>query len=197
VSDTERVTDTVKRLTVSDTASECLTPRVASVANLVLTGFMGTGKTTVGRLLAERLGFDFVDSDALIVDRHGSVAQIFAEHGEHEFRRIEGEVAAELASRDRIVIATGGRMLLDPANAEALARTGRIVCLTASVDTILRRVAPDGTAANRPLLAGHDVRQRVEQLLAERQSGYAAFEQVSTDDRSPSEICDEIIRHVR
>src|SRR5262245_24906710 len=103
---------------------------------------MGTGKTSVGRLLAERLGVDFVDTAALIESRHGSIASIFAEHGEARFRQLEHEVAVELAARDRLVISTGGRMLLDPDNAATLARTGRIVCLTATVDTIVARVAP-------------------------------------------------------
>jgi shikimate kinase len=88
------------------------------VRNVVLTGFMGTGKTTVGRLLAERLGYGFVDTDALIVARHGPIAEIFAGRGEGEFRRLEAEVAAELADRTGLVIATGGRMLLDHGNAE-------------------------------------------------------------------------------
>jgi shikimate kinase len=163
------------------------------VRNVVLTGFMGTGKSTVGLLLARRLGYEFVDTDAVIVERHGPIAEIFARDGEHQFRRIEAEVAVELAGQHALVIATGGRMLLDGDNAEVLARSGRVVCLTASVDTIVRRVAPDGTAANRPLLAGHDVLARIEQLLADRAPGYARFEQVTTDDRTPSEVVDAIV----
>lgn len=161
--------------------------------NVVLTGFMGTVKTTVGRLLAAHLGYEFVDTDAVIVERHGPIPAIFAEHGEDEFRRIEREVAAELAGRSGLVVSTGGRMLLDRANAEALGATGRVFCLTASVDTILDRVAPDGDAAGRPLLAGGAVRDRITELLAERAVGYAAFEQVVTDGRPPDAVVADLV----
>ena len=162
--------------------------------NVVLTGFMGTGKSTVGRLLAELTGRAFVDTDAVIEERHGPIPEIFATRGEDAFRALERELAAELAERDGLVIGTGGRLLLDPANAAALERTGRVFCLTASVDTILRRVAPGGQAAGRPLLAGGDARERIVALLAERAAGYGRFEQVDTDGRSPREVVDEILR---
>src|SRR6187399_1176730 len=90
--------------------------------NIVLTGFMGTGKTTVGRLLAARLGYEFVDTDEAIVERHGEIADIFRTRGEEAFRQIERQLAAELASRERLVISTGGRMMLDPDNVAALGR---------------------------------------------------------------------------
>lgn len=161
--------------------------------NVVLTGFMGTGKTTVGRLLAARLGAAFVDTDAVIEQRHGPIPAIFADLGEGEFRRIEREVAAELAAQDGLVVSTGGRMLLDAVNAEAFQRTGRVLCLAADVDTIVRRVAPGGRASGRPLLAGADARERITELLAERAAGYGAFEQIGTDDRTPEQIVDEIV----
>jgi shikimate kinase len=160
--------------------------------NVVLTGFMGTGKSTVGRLLAARLGYGFVDTDTVIEERHGPIPAIFAERGEGEFRRLEREVAAELAERDGLVVSTGGRLLLDAVNAETLQRTGRVFCLAATVDTILGRVAPGGRAVGRPLLEGHDARERIAALLAERADGYGAFEQVVTDGRSPADIVDEI-----
>lgn len=166
--------------------------RTLRAVNVVLTGFMGTGKTTVGRLLAARLGFGFVDTDAVIEERHGPIPTIFAERGEGEFRRIEREVAAELAERDGMVVSTGGRLLLDAVNAEALQRTGRVFCLSATVDTIVARVAPSGRAAGRPLLGGADARERITALLAERAEGYGRFEQVVTDGRTPAEIVDEI-----
>lgn len=161
--------------------------------NVVLTGFMGTGKTTVGRLLAARLGYELVDTDAVIVERHGPIPAIFAERGEEAFRAIERSVAAELAQRSGLVVSTGGRMLLDQANATALGATGRVFCLTATVDTIVGRVAPDGDATGRPLLAGGDVRERITALLVERAAGYAAFEQVVTDGRTPDEIADDVV----
>ena len=160
--------------------------------NVVLTGFMGTGKTTIGRILATRLDYDFVDTDELIERRHGPIPQIFREHGEGEFRRLEREVAAELAERDRLVISTGGRLMLDAVNAAALGATGHVVCLTASVDTILTRVADDDSPVERPLLAGDEVRGTITRLLADRAEAYARFEQVDTEGRTPDEIADEI-----
>jgi shikimate kinase len=159
--------------------------------NVVLTGFMATGKTTVGRLLAERLGYELVDTDTLIEDRHGPIPQIFAEYGEEEFRRVEREVAKEVAARDGLVVSTGGRMLVDPVNAEALGATGDVFCLTATVDTIVDRLTAAGTDT-RPMLAGHDLEARVAELLAERADAYAAFTQVPTDDRTPDQIATAI-----
>ena len=158
--------------------------------NVVLTGFMGTGKTTVGRLLAERLEYEFVDTDALIEDRHGPIAEIFETSGEDEFRRIEREVAVDLATGERRVISTGGRMMLDPESADALGAVSRVFCLVASPETIAARVLSGGVV--RPLLAGPDPLARITELLAERAEGYARFEQVATDRRTPDDIVNEI-----
>jgi shikimate kinase len=160
--------------------------------NIVLTGFMGTGKTTVGRLLAARLDREFVDTDQLIEERHGPILQIFAEHGERRFRQIESELAAELARRSGLVVSSGGRMLVDGGNADLLESTGDVVALTAEVDTIVRRVGGERAAASRPMLAGGDVRGRIVELLAERAAAYGRFRQVATDDRTPEEIAAEI-----
>ena len=164
--------------------------------NVVLTGFMGTGKTTVGRVLAARLGYEFVDTDDVIESRHGPIPTIFAERGEDAFRRYEREVAGELAARWGLVIATGGRMMIDAVNAECLGATGDVFCLVASIDTILERVAAGG-AASRPMLAGDDVRERVERLLAERAPGYATFRSIETDGREPADVAAEIATTVR
>jgi shikimate kinase len=164
--------------------------------NVVLTGFMGTGKTTVGRLLAELLGYEFVDTDQLIEQRHGSIPEIFRESGEGEFRRLERAVANELAERRQLVISTGGRLLLDAVNAARLMATGEVFCLTASVDTILDRVASDDPAVERPLLAGDDARVRITELLAERAGAYARFEQLDTEGRTPAELAAEIADRV-
>lgn len=159
--------------------------------NVVLTGFMATGKTTVGRLVAERLGYELVDTDALIEERHGPIPQIFVEYGEDEFRRLEREVAAELAGRDGLVVSTGGRMMVDPVNAETLAATGDVYCLTATVDTIVGRLSAEGVDS-RPMLAGHDLRSRIADLMAERADAYARFPQVPTDHDPPEAIATHI-----
>jgi shikimate kinase len=159
--------------------------------NIVLTGFMGTGKTTVGRILAGMLGFEFVDTDEWIERRHGPIAVIFRDHGEARFREIERELALELAEGDGRVISTGGRLLLDPVNATALTTGSRVFCLVASPDVIAERVLTAG-APPRPLLAGSDPRGRIAELLAERAPGYAGFEQIDTDDRTPHEVAADL-----
>ena len=101
--------------------------------NIVLTGFMGTGKTTVGQLLAQQLDYKFVDTDVLIQERTGkSIPEIFEEKGEAAFREMEAALACELAARQGIVISTGGRMMLDSANAATLSSSGRVICLVAT-----------------------------------------------------------------
>jgi 3-dehydroquinate synthetase/shikimate kinase len=160
--------------------------------NLVLTGFMGTGKTTVGQELAHKLGMEFVDTDDLIESRHGPIERIFDERGEEDFRSIERGVAAELGEMKGLVIATGGRMILDPENFRALSRNGRIFCLVATPDEIHHRVTNDPTRLDRPLLKVEDPRQRIVELLTERESEYIRFAQLTTDHAGPAAIADEV-----
>src|SRR5687768_3382009 len=134
-------------------------------SNLILTGFMGTGKTTVGRLVAEKIGREFVDTDLVIEERHGPIDAIFQRQGESAFRDIELALAQELGRRNRLVIATGGRMLLDPKNFRELSRNGRIFCLVASPEVIYERVSRDPSRISRPLLEVDDPRQRIVELL--------------------------------
>ena len=160
--------------------------------NVVLTGFMGTGKTTVGRLLAHRLQYEFVDTDVLIEARGETIAEIFRSRGEDAFREIEHALAADLAARRGLVVSTGGRMMLDLRNDASLGRSGRVFCLVASPDAILARVHRDDPRRERPLLSVADPRARIVELLAERAAAYARFEQVDTDDREPAAVVDEI-----
>jgi shikimate kinase len=157
--------------------------------NVVLTGFMGTGKTTVGVLLADLLGYEFVDTDELIVAQHGPIEAIFREQGEAVFRAFERDVARELAGRDRLVISTGGRMMLDPEIAATLGAQARVFCLTASAETIAARVS---NGPERPLLAGPNPITRIRALLAERAGDYARFEQVATDSLTAADIAADI-----
>jgi hydroxymethylglutaryl-CoA lyase len=161
--------------------------------NIILTGFMGTGKTTVGRILARRLGYRFVDTDELIEKRQGcDVARIFREHGEAAFRAMEAGIARELAGRHGLVIATGGGLLLDEHNAAVLGRSGRIFCLTARPEEILERVGrPDGEV--RPLLAVDDPLTAIRSLLARREATYAAFEAIETTGRRPEAVAAELL----
>lgn len=157
---------------------------------------MGSGKTTVGQLIARELSWAFVDTDDVIVARHGPIDAIFAEQGEEAFRALEREVAAEVARSEHHVIATGGRMLLDPANADALSATGRVFCLVANAGEIIRRLQADIDGPVRPLLSGEDPAAAVARLLDERASGYGQFEQVRTAGREPQDIAADIIKRL-
>ena len=165
--------------------------------NVVLTGFMATGKSTVGRVLAARLRYGFVDTDRIIEERHGPIPAIFAERGETAFRALERALAEELAGLSSLVISTGGGMLLDPIVAEMFSATGTVVCLTAEPDVILKRVGGARAGERRPLLAGADPRTRITELLTERAEAYGRFPQVATDGRPPTEIAVEIEALVR
>jgi len=158
--------------------------------NVILTGFMGTGKTTVGRLVARSMQLRFVDTDRVIVERHGPIPDIFATHGEAHFRTLERDTARELASKRGLLISTGGRMMLDPHNVEALEATGTIYCLVASVDEIYKRTRNPNRV--RPLLDDPDPKARIAELLAERRSGYAAFTQVLTTGLTPEQVAMQI-----
>ena len=158
---------------------------------IILTGFMGTGKTTVGQLLAAKLGYEFVDTDAMIEAQDGrAVAAIFAEDGEASFRQMEANVAQTLAGRRGLVVATGGRMMLDEQNAAALAAAGPVFCLTADPQIILDRLENDG--GQRPLLIAPDPARRISDLLAERSAGYGRFPQIDTSGKSAAEVAEEV-----
>ncbi len=156
--------------------------------NIVLTGFMGTGKTTIGKILAEKLGYKFVDTDDWIMSQcNMSVTEIFETEGEDAFRAMERELALELGQKDGLVISTGGRMMLDAANKDALEKNGRIFCLVADPDEIMHRVSRDHEI-DRPLLKTENPKKRVLELLKERKDGYDQFYQLDTTGLSPAEV---------
>ncbi|MDJ0498576.1 MAG: shikimate kinase [Acidimicrobiia bacterium] len=161
--------------------------------NVVLTGFMGTGKTVVGRLLATRLEFDFVDTDELIASRYGPISDFFAGSGEEAFRAVEREIAEELSGDGGYVIATGGRLMLDERNAALLGEGSRVFCLVASPEELVRRL---GDSDDRPLLAGVDRLRRIVELLTERMPGYERFEQIDTDGKTPDEVVAMIVERL-
>ena len=163
--------------------------------NLVLTGFMGTGKTRIGREVARRLGRPFVDMDAEVEAVSGkSIPRIFAENGEAALRRTEAGFCQELGNQTGRVIATCGGALLDTANREAMMSRGTVVCLTSDVDEIQRRLS-EGDAPARPLLAVPDPRAEIERLLAARQEAYAAIPwQVDTTGSSVEEVVERVIQ---
>ncbi len=141
--------------------------------NIALTGFMGTGKTTVGRRLAERLGYAFVDTDDLVEEANGPIAEIFASAGEAAFRALETAAVESLDERSGLVVATGGGLVTNDVSARHLESTATVVTLTAPPDVILERVGADGDT--RPLLAGPDPAERISELLAERAAAYGRY----------------------
>ena len=162
-----------------------------SLRNIVLIGFMGTGKSAVGQILARRLGWAFADTDQRVATRErATIPQIFARHGETYFRDAEARVIAELAARSDLVIATGGGAVLRPDNMQRLRAHGWIVSLTAPADALLKRLA-DGE--RRPLLRG-DVRQNVVKLLDQRRPLYRDADlMVDVSVASPEHIADAVL----
>ncbi len=163
-----------------------------SQPNIILTGFMGTGKSTVGRLLAEKIGYRFVDTDALIEQQTGiTISEIFATQGESTFRQLETRLVKTLAEEKGLVIATGGGLVLDPDNVTALSRTGRFFCLTASAEEILQRVTRQGDT--RPLLQEENPLQKIISMLQQRNPVYCQFPQIATGGETPEKIVAEIL----
>ena len=161
--------------------------------NIILTGFMGCGKTTVGKLLARQLRYVFVDTDQLIEERRGmSVQQIFATEGEASFRRLEEAIAHQLGTGEGQVIATGGGLMVNPENARILEANGAIFCLTAPAEVILQRVSKSARGV-RPLLAAPDPLSRIVQLIFERQHAYGRFTQIDTSGKRPQEVMLDIM----
>ena len=138
--------------------------------NIILVGFMGTGKSVVGKKLAAKLNKDFVESDDMIEAREKMpIRDIFEKKGEPYFRRVEKEVIKEASSRKNVVISAGGGAIVDEENFNNLKNSGTLICLKASPDTILKRATDLKT---RPLLNVPDPKKRIEELLKKREPYY-------------------------
>ena len=164
--------------------------------NVILIGPMGSGKTTVGKALAPRLGLVFVDLDQEIERRCGvAVSLIFDIEGEAGFRARESAMLAELSTREDMLLATGGGSVLDPSNRRLLRSTGLVVWLQTSVDQQLRRLARD---QRRPLLQAPDRRQRLENMAAERDPLYRACAHlvICSADISPARMAQRAEREI-
>ncbi len=162
--------------------------------NVVLIGYRGTGKSTVGKIVTARLGRTLVSTDAEIVKRVGqSIPEIVVLHGWDYFRDLESQVCQELACRDGLVIDTGGGVILRSQNVEMLKKTGILFWLTASVDTITKRIGLD---TQRPSLTGtKSFVDEIQDILCERTPKYkaAADHVIATDGRSIVQIANEIL----
>lgn len=165
--------------------------------NLILIGFMGTGKSSIGRLVSQRLRFQFVDTDALIVERAGrEISDIFAQHGEPHFRDLETRAIESLALRERYVIATGGGAVLREENRRLLRALGFVVLLTAREKTILDRV---GHGHRRPLLHTANPSAKIAELLAARAPSYeaAAHWTLDTSDLTREQAAEAVVAEAR
>ncbi len=160
--------------------------------NIILTGFMGTGKSSVGQVLAERLSMNFYDTDIEIEKQYGPIEQIFHSLGESVFRGYEREIAHIVSEFTNTVIATGGGFMVDQENADLLSSSGRVFCLTASIEEILERLTDQSEVAARPLLHSEDSVAAISALLVERKGVYGEFEQVKTDGKTLEEVAGEI-----
>lgn len=162
--------------------------------NIVLIGYRGTGKTEVGKLLAARLGMQYVGMDARIVEKAGMpVPEIVEKHGWPGFRDIETEVAREYAARDNLIIDCGGGVIERPENIEALGANGKIFWLKASVPTIVSRIQGD---TERPSLTGQkSFTDEVAEVLARRTPIYqaSAHHEIDTDPLTPEEVAQKIV----
>jgi shikimate kinase len=162
--------------------------------NIVLVGFMGTGKTSVGRCLAERLGYAFVDVDDLITAEAGMpIPRIFDEQGESVFRHLETLMVARAAGMPRTVVATGGGAVVNPVNLQRMQSCGVVIALTADSDTILARVGADA-GTSRPMLQG-DAPARIRSLLVARADAYARADvMIDTSRATIADVVDQILR---
>ncbi|MHB9131423.1 MAG: 3-dehydroquinate synthase [Armatimonadota bacterium] len=163
------------------------------MAHLILAGFMGTGKSTVGRLLADRLHCPFVDCDTAIETVAAKpISRIFAEEGESAFRALESRMLASLLQKESSVLALGGGALSSPENLELIKRAGPIICLAADPTTIYQRVTSQ--PEQRPLLKVAEPLAKIQELMESRQSCYAQADvQVDTTDLQPGEVVEQVL----
>ncbi len=163
---------------------------------IVLTGFMGAGKSATGKILARQLNLEFIDTDGIIEAKVGqSIKEIFQLQGEPFFRSLEKKVVTEAARKDGVVIAVGGGAILDLANRRNLKKNGIVIFLMVSPDEIRKRVAGD---ASRPLLDTPTNKKTIKNLLSQRLSLYRKADIcVDTDGKTPRVVAQEIMERLK
>jgi len=174
---------------------------LSQASNIILVGFMATGKSRVGQILSEETGWPLVDSDDEIVRRTGrSIRRIFDDDGEAAFRELERSVIADLCAGSHRIISSGGGAFVDAGNRRLMLASGLVVCLSATARTIYCRVGGPGGATGpvRPLLAGdnsEDIQiERIDRLLDQRAAAYSqAHHTVKTDSLTPQQVAERIL----
>jgi shikimate kinase len=164
--------------------------------NIILIGFMGTGKTAVGRRLSMLLNMELIDVDTEIEkSQHMTINEIFRQFGEPRFREIETKMIQELSTRKDVIISTGGGAVLRQENMDILKRQGVIICLMALPETILKRTSH---SSNRPLLKVEDPLVKIKELLHFRRPFYEKADiMIDTEGKTPLQIAEEIIKKIR
>jgi shikimate kinase len=160
--------------------------------NIIITGFMGTGKSVVAKELARKLKMEYIDTDQVIEERQGlTISDIFARYGENYFREQENKLVRELSKKENMVIATGGGTLLSSDNTRILSQKGNIICLYADSQAIYNRVKRKN---NRPLLNGENILDKINHLLKERKKIYDNIKwKINTTNITTREVVDKII----
>ena len=160
--------------------------------NIILTGFMGTGKTETGLKLSQKLNCHFVDIDLVVEEMENrKIVDIFLEKGEDYFRKLETSAIKEVLKKEGQVISTGGGALLKEENRTLLKEAGVLICLSASPEEIFRRV---GSGEGRPLLEGDDPLDKIRRILAERREIYNQVPyNISTDRKNSEEVVEKIV----
>ncbi len=161
--------------------------------NIVLIGLMGSGKSSVGRCIAQKTGREFLDTDDLIIEKAGKpISRIFEDDGEPVFRDMESEAVLEASQKQGCIISTGGGAVLRDENIENLKKTGVLFFLQARPETLYERVKDDDS---RPLLRGDDPVSILRRILIAREPFYGQADfRVDTEDLSLEQVCDEILR---
>lgn len=165
--------------------------------NIVLIGFMGSGKSTISRALSKVFAMDVIEMDQVIADREGmSISEIFEVHGEEYFRNLETELLREMQNRKGVVISCGGGVPMRDENVVEMKKNGKVILLTAAPETILERVKNNH---DRPLLENNKNVVFISELMEKRRSKYEAAADIiiQTDGKSEFEICEEIISHAK
>lgn len=164
--------------------------------NIFLIGFMGTGKSTIAKALQDKTGMEIMEMDAEIVKRQGmSISDIFAKHGEGYFRDVESNLLKEMKSEDQKIVSCGGGVVLREENSAHMRKSGRVVLLTATPETVYERVKDD---TGRPILNQDMSVEHISSLMKEREEKYlkAAEIIVATDGKSADEISEEILAKI-